>query len=91
MARRRNYHKTEATTIATTSVQRAYLATLVKTGLYGKSEADAAERLVSVGLQALVKEGTLRLLEKEGARELKIDHPARRAGKRRVLWSRKTR
>ena len=84
MSRPRHYHRTVPTTIATTSIQRAYLSTLVKSGLYGKNEADAAERLVAAGLQNLVKEGTLRLLEKEGRRELKPKHPRRVRRKRSV-------
>jgi hypothetical protein len=71
MARPRNDLKTVPTTIATTDMQRAYLAELVKTGLYGKNSADAAERLVAGGLERLVKEGTIRLLQKEGARTTK--------------------
>jgi hypothetical protein len=72
MGRRQNHLKTVPTTIATTDVQRAYLATLVKTGLYGKNEADAAERLVSGGLERLIQDGMIQLLKKEGARELRL-------------------
>jgi hypothetical protein len=36
-----------------------YLAELVKTGLYGRTPAEAAERLVSQGIERLIKEGTL--------------------------------
>jgi len=58
MARKQNDLATVSTTIATTEVQRAYLSELVKTGLYGKNPADAAERLISAELHRLIKEGT---------------------------------
>lgn len=68
MARPRNELQTAHTTVATTDMQRAYLSALVKTGLYGKSVPDAAERLIAAGLERLIKEGTIRLLGVEGAR-----------------------
>lgn len=37
----------------------AYLEQLVKTGLYGRTGGEAAERLVSQGIERLIREGTL--------------------------------
>jgi hypothetical protein len=36
-----------------------YLVELVKTGLYGRTPGEAAERLISQGIERLIKEGTL--------------------------------
>jgi hypothetical protein len=59
MARPQNELATVPTTIATTEMQRRYLAELVKTGLYGKNPADAAERVISAELHRLLKDGTI--------------------------------
>jgi hypothetical protein len=72
MGRPPNKLKTAITTVATTAVQRAYLAALVETGLYGKSVPDAAERLIATGLERLIKEGTIRLLGAEGERATRL-------------------
>lgn len=37
-----------------------YLEDLVLSGLYGKSAAEAAERLIGRGVEALIREGSLR-------------------------------
>jgi hypothetical protein len=68
MGRPQNDLPTVATTIATTEMQRSYLAQLVKTGLYGKNPADAAERLVSAGLERLLKDGTIIKQRRRSAR-----------------------
>ena len=59
MARHPNDLKTVTVTISTTPAVMAFLAQLVATGLYGKNPAEAAERLVSRGLEHLVREGIL--------------------------------
>jgi hypothetical protein len=46
-------------TISTTKPVQGYLERLVLTGFYGKNPADAAERLLTRTLEALVKEGSL--------------------------------
>jgi hypothetical protein len=38
---------------------RAYLEDLVKTGLYGRSRGEVAERMVSQGIERLIKRGTI--------------------------------
>ena len=50
MARRRNRFPTETLTLSTTPHVWAYLGQLVDTGLYGKTEAEAAERLLTRAL-----------------------------------------
>lgn len=59
MGRPQNDLRTVPTTIATTEMQRFYLAELVKSGLYGKNPADAAERVISAELHRLIKDGTI--------------------------------
>ena len=62
MAKSRNLVTTEQITISTTPQIVLYLQQLVLTGLYGKNNAEAAERLVARGVENLVREGTLRPL-----------------------------
>jgi hypothetical protein len=50
MPRKRNRIKTRKLTISTTPQVIEYLRQLLETGLYGKNEAEAAERLLSHGL-----------------------------------------
>ena len=59
MARTPNKLDTVEVTIRTTPPVAAYLDELVQTGLYGKSRSEAAERLVTRGIEALISEGTL--------------------------------
>ena len=59
MARTPNKLDTVEVTIRTTPPVAAYLDDLVQTGLYGKSRSEAAERLVTRGIEALISEGTL--------------------------------
>ncbi len=60
MARRPNSVGTVQITISTTVPVRSYLEALVRTGLYGKNPAEAAERLVTRGLERLFREGALK-------------------------------
>ncbi len=45
--------------ISTTKAVVDYLKQLVSTGLYGRTHTDAAERLISRGIERLLQEGTL--------------------------------
>lgn len=60
MARGPNSLKTVTVTISTTPHIKEYLRKLVMTGLYGKNEAEAAERLVARGIERLIGEGALK-------------------------------
>jgi hypothetical protein len=51
MPRHRNDLKTEELTLATTPQVVGYLKQLLRTGLYGKNPADAAERLLTRALE----------------------------------------
>ena len=46
-------------TISTTQPVQDYLERLVLTGFYGKNPAEAAERVLTRTLEALIKDGTL--------------------------------
>lgn len=46
--------------ISTTKAVVQYLKELVATGLYGRHHTDAAERLITQGLERLLQQGTLR-------------------------------
>lgn len=59
MARNPNPLPTVTITISTNPQIKAYLAELVPTGLYGKNEADAAERLLAKAIDDLIRDGTL--------------------------------
>jgi hypothetical protein len=59
MARKPNSIKTAPITISTTPPIVGYLEELVDTGFYGKTPADAAERLVGNSIQSLIRDGTL--------------------------------
>ena len=60
MPRPRNDLKTEPLTLATTPQVVAYLKQLLKTGLYGKNPADAAERLLTRTLEQLLRAGRIK-------------------------------
>jgi len=60
MARKPNILPTVQLTIATNPIIREYLQRLVPGGLYGKSETEAAERLIAKAIEQLVREGKLR-------------------------------
>lgn len=59
MPRMPNTVKTVTITVSTTPPVHAYLEQLVKTGLFGKNAAEAAERLISKGIEHYVTAGTL--------------------------------
>jgi hypothetical protein len=59
MARERNHISTVQITISTTPPLKKLLERLVTTGLYGKSAAEAAERLVAREIERLMGSGVL--------------------------------
>jgi len=59
MGRSKNILKTVQLTISTTGPVVENLEALVLTGLYGKNYTEAAERLITKGIQDLQKEGHL--------------------------------
>ena len=60
MPRKRNQLETVALTVSTTPPVVEYLGALVGSGLYGKNPAEAAERLIALGIEDLIRQGTLR-------------------------------
>ncbi|HZR03161.1 MAG TPA: hypothetical protein VFA81_08335 [Burkholderiales bacterium] len=62
MPREKNQLETAQLTLATTPAVVSYLRELVKTGLYGKNQSDAAERLLSATLEQMVRDGRLEKL-----------------------------
>ena len=60
MARQPNDIETVNITLSTTQPIKQHLDRLVKTGLYGKNAADAAERLVASRIDQFLKDGTLK-------------------------------
>jgi hypothetical protein len=60
MPRKRNQLETVALTVSTTPPVVDYLEALVDSGLYGKNPAEAAERLIALGIEDLIRQGTLR-------------------------------
>ena len=59
MTRPRNVLTARQLKYSGNSIVQEYLAELVKTGLYGRTPGEAAERLISQGIERLIKEGTL--------------------------------
>lgn len=59
MARKPNRTITVQITISTTEAIEQHLEDLVAGGLFGKTTAEAAERLVARGIESLLREGTL--------------------------------
>ena len=59
MARKPNGVSTVTITISTTEGIQQYLTDLVAGGLFGKNQAEVAERLVARGIENLLREGTL--------------------------------
>lgn len=59
MPRKKNQLKTVSITISTTQPVIDYLEVLVESGLYGKNPAEAAERLISLGIDDLIERGKL--------------------------------
>ena len=60
MARDKNSIQTAEVRISTTPIMVKYLQQLVDTGLYGKTKAEAAERLLSDEVKKLLQDGTLK-------------------------------
>lgn len=67
MARRQNSIATVHLTISTTVGVKSYLTALVETGLYGKTEAEAAERMISQGVERALVSGTIPRIRPVGA------------------------
>ncbi len=59
MPRKQNSVTTVQVTVSTTPALKRYLAALVATGLYGKTEAEAAERLIAQGVERALTTGTI--------------------------------
>lgn len=66
MPRKRNPLATVQERFSGNSLIRAYLNDLVQTGLYGRTPGEAAERLVSQGIEQLIER---RVLTRRGAAE----------------------
>jgi hypothetical protein len=60
MAHPQNQLETAPLRISTTKAVVEYLKDLVSTGLYGRHHTDAAERLITQGLERLLQQGTLK-------------------------------
>lgn len=59
MARKPNDLDTETITLSTTPQVNQYLRRVLKTGLYGKNPAEAAERLLTRALEEMLRDGRL--------------------------------
>ncbi len=59
MGRKKNPLGTVQERFSGNRIIRAYLEDLVTTGLYGRSAGEAAERLVSQGIQRAIEQGTI--------------------------------
>jgi len=59
MARNKNPVGTVQERFSGNRLIRAYLQDLVQTGLYGRTAGEAAERLVSQGIQRAIEQGTI--------------------------------
>lgn len=66
MPKRRNSIVSNKISLTTTPVVLAYLEQLVAGGLYGKNNAEAAERLLARGIEALIKDGSLQRASSKG-------------------------
>ena len=60
MAKGNNLIGTETITVSTTKPIKEYLEQLLQTGLYGKNAAEAAERVIVLGLDQLFENGRLK-------------------------------
>jgi hypothetical protein len=65
MAKAQNLIRTERLTLSTTPHVLSLLGRLVKSGLYGKNHAEAAERLVSKALERLIVEDLFKKIAAE--------------------------
>ncbi len=59
MSRKPNKHKTERITINVTPQIKYYLERLVDRGLYGKTTTEAANRMVTRGIESVIEDGHL--------------------------------
>lgn len=59
MSRRKNQVATKDLSVSVTPRILEYLADLVDTGLYGRSQPNAAERLIERGIESALKDGTI--------------------------------
>jgi hypothetical protein len=59
MARPKNILETKTITLTLNDILIADLTQAVKTGLFGNSNAEAAERLIAQSLRVLIKEGVV--------------------------------
>ena len=73
MARKKNPLESVSIRFSGNRVIVEYLSDLVKTGLYGRTPGEAAERLVSQGLERLIEQRTL-------SRRSGTDNPPDRSG-----------
>lgn len=60
MPRKKNQLTTVSITLSTTEPVIDYLEALVQSGLYGKNPAEAAERLIAIGIEDLIERGKLK-------------------------------
>ena len=60
MARKKNRVETVEVRIRTTSQVASYLDGLAATGLFGKTRAEAAERLITRGIEAALQQGLVK-------------------------------
>lgn len=64
MPRRKNRFPSAPLRISTTPQVERYLDELIDTGLFGKTRAEVAERLISNGMKDLIREGIIKKLRR---------------------------
>jgi hypothetical protein len=69
MAHPPNQLRTVSLRISTTSTIVEYLRKLVATGLYGRHHTEAAERLLTQGIERLIQKGTLKSISIENIQD----------------------
>lgn len=67
MPRKPNKHKTERITINVTPQIKYYLERLVDRGLYGKTPTEAANRMVTRGIESVIEDGHLKHPDQNGS------------------------
>jgi len=60
MTKTPNQLKTAPLRLSTSNAVLEYLKQLVSTGLYGRNHTEAAERLISRGIEQLLRDGTIK-------------------------------
>jgi len=78
MPRARNLLPTKHLTISATYEMVDYLGDLTRSGLYGKNEAEAAERCIAKQIERLIKYGSLRRRGREKSGRAGVAAPRRR-------------